>query len=124
MIWPRLFAGRPGSICTKQTANHFSAALDSHGARFLMNPNMAHFSQISAGDLLSLSSAANEEPNGPDAPDRTAWELHSYLPPEYSACPVYPSHAYALCDGVELPRGSGNHSDLPEHRTVLWKCCL
>ena len=61
------------------TANHFSAALDSHGARFLMNPNMAHFSQISAGDLLSLSSAANEEPNGPDAPDRTAWELHSYL---------------------------------------------
>jgi ribulose-5-phosphate 4-epimerase/fuculose-1-phosphate aldolase len=61
------------------TANHFSVALDEQGDRFLMNPNMAHFSQINARDLLSLSSVANEEPTGPDAPDRTAWELHSYL---------------------------------------------
>lgn len=61
------------------TANHFSVALDEQGTRFLMNPNMAHFSQIKARDLLSLSSAAGEEPTGPDAPDRTAWELHSYL---------------------------------------------
>jgi ribulose-5-phosphate 4-epimerase/fuculose-1-phosphate aldolase len=61
------------------TANHFSVALDEKGGRFLMNPNMAHFSQIKARDLLLLSSAPNEEPTGPDAPDRTAWELHSYL---------------------------------------------
>ncbi|CDX24794.1 Ribulose-5-phosphate 4-epimerase-like epimerase or aldolase [Mesorhizobium plurifarium] len=44
-----------------------------------MNPNMAHFSQIKARDLLLLSSARDEAPSGPDAPDRTAWELHSYL---------------------------------------------
>ena len=61
------------------TANHFSVALDSQGSRFLMNPNMAHFSQIRARDLLLLSSAADAEPTGPHAPDRTAWELHSYL---------------------------------------------
>ncbi len=61
------------------TANHFSVALDPEGRRFLMNPNMAHFSQIRADDLILLSSAANAEPSGPDAPDRTAWELHSYL---------------------------------------------
>jgi ribulose-5-phosphate 4-epimerase/fuculose-1-phosphate aldolase len=29
--------------------------------------------------LLLLSSAAKDEPTGPGAPDRTAWELHSYL---------------------------------------------
>lgn len=61
------------------TANHFSVALDPKGTRFLMNPNMAHFSQIGADDLLLLNSAANAELTGPDAPDRTAWELHSYL---------------------------------------------
>lgn len=61
------------------TANHFSVALDADGSRFLMNPNMAHFSEIRADDLLLLNSAANAEPTGPDAPDRTAWELHSYL---------------------------------------------
>jgi ribulose-5-phosphate 4-epimerase/fuculose-1-phosphate aldolase len=44
-----------------------------------MNPNMAHFSQIKARDLLLLSSAANEKLTGPNAPDRSAWELHSYL---------------------------------------------
>ncbi|MER8439807.1 class II aldolase/adducin family protein [Mesorhizobium sp. M1312] len=61
------------------TANHFSVALDQQGDRFLMNPNMVHFSQIKARDLLLLSSAADEEPAGPGALDRTAWELHSYL---------------------------------------------
>lgn len=61
------------------TANHFSLALDAQGSRFLMNPNMAHFSEIRADDLLLLNSAADAEPTGPDAPDRTAWELHSYL---------------------------------------------
>jgi ribulose-5-phosphate 4-epimerase/fuculose-1-phosphate aldolase len=38
-----------------------------------------YFSQMTARDLLLLSSAANEEPTGPGAPDRTAWALHSYL---------------------------------------------
>ncbi len=61
------------------TANHFSVALDPEGNRFLMNPNMAHFSEICADDLLLLQSAAGAEPKGDDAPDRTAWELHSYL---------------------------------------------
>lgn len=61
------------------TANHFSVAVDEEGGRFLMNPNMAHFSQIKARDLLLLSSSADETPTGGDAPDRTAWELHSYL---------------------------------------------
>lgn len=61
------------------TANHFSVALDPLGTQFLMNPNMAHFSQITASDLLALSSEADREPEGRDAPDRTAWELHAYL---------------------------------------------
>lgn len=61
------------------TANHFSLALDAAGSEFLMNPNMAHFSEIRADDLIKLNSAADAEPTGPDAPDKTAWELHSYL---------------------------------------------
>ena len=59
-------------------ANHFSVAADDSGTQFLMNPAGRHFSQIRASDLLLLN--ANEEPPaGKNAPDPTAWCLHSYL---------------------------------------------
>lgn len=59
-------------------ANHFSVAADESGARFLMNPAGRHFASLRASDLLLLD--ANQKPSaGKNAPDKTAWCLHSYL---------------------------------------------
>ena len=63
-------------------ANHFSVSAgdaDDSGMQFLMNPAGRHFSQICASELLLLD--ANEPPPSSDtnAPDPTAWCLHSYL---------------------------------------------
>ncbi|QDZ00153.1 hypothetical protein FQ775_07025 [Nitratireductor mangrovi] len=60
-------------------ANHFSLALDESGRRFLINPNMMHFSRIRASDLLELDADDPETMERPDAPDPTAWGLHGAL---------------------------------------------
>lgn len=60
-------------------ANHFSLAVTDSDSRFLINPNLCHFSRIRASDLLLLDpndSATMEQPN---APDPTAWGLHGAL---------------------------------------------
>ena len=58
-------------------ANHFSLSVDG-GQKFLINPNQKHFSLIKASDLLCLS--INDDPNTlKNAPDPTAWGLHSSL---------------------------------------------
>ena len=36
-------------------ANHFSLAVNSEGTKFLMNPNMWHFSRIKASSSFSLT---------------------------------------------------------------------
>lgn len=58
-------------------ANHFSAAVSEDGARFLMNRDQIHFSRVTASNLLLLDANDPETMNLPDAPDPTAWGLHS-----------------------------------------------
>ena len=58
-------------------ANHFSLAVGD-GTSFLINPNQKHFSLITASDILLLKTG--EDPfKLENAPDPTAWGLHSSL---------------------------------------------
>lgn len=65
-------------------ANHFSLVVGEGGRKFLMNPNQVHFSRIKASDLLMLDMDDPDASVGPNAPDPTAWGLHSSL---HAACP-------------------------------------
>ena len=58
-------------------ANHFSVAINNSGTRFLINPNQRHFSTIKASELLILDVDNQETMSQPNAPDPTAWGLHS-----------------------------------------------
>ena len=60
-------------------ANHFSVATSADGAQFLINPNGSHFSQIRASDLLLLDAHRADTMRQPNAPDPTAWALHSAI---------------------------------------------
>jgi ribulose-5-phosphate 4-epimerase/fuculose-1-phosphate aldolase len=60
-------------------ANHLSLAVSDDGARFLINPRGRHFATIRAGDLLLLDAHDTATLDRPDAPDPTAWHLHSRL---------------------------------------------
>jgi ribulose-5-phosphate 4-epimerase/fuculose-1-phosphate aldolase len=60
-------------------ANHFSLAVNDDGTKFLINPNMMHFSRVKASDLLEVDANDPETMNRPDAPDPTAWGLHGSL---------------------------------------------
>ena len=58
-------------------ANHFSAAVNADGTKFLMNRNQIHFSRVTASNLLELDANDPEVMKTHDAPDPTAWGLHS-----------------------------------------------
>ncbi|MDC0487183.1 class II aldolase and adducin N-terminal domain-containing protein [Amylibacter sp.] len=60
-------------------ANHFSLAINTDGSEFLINPNQMHFSKIKASDLLAIDANDPETLEGPNAPDITAWGLHSAI---------------------------------------------
>lgn len=60
-------------------ANHFSLASSDDGTRFLINPNLMHFSRVTASNLLELDANDPETLNRPGAPDATAWGLHGAL---------------------------------------------
>lgn len=60
-------------------ANHFSAAVSADGKRFLVNPRWRHFSTIKASDLLLLDADDKDTMNRPDAPDPSAWSIHSAI---------------------------------------------
>lgn len=81
-------------------ANHFSLAVDEAGTRFLINPNMMHFSRIRASDLLLIDANDPETMNRPDAPDPTAWGLHGAIhrrvPHARCAMHVHSIHATVL----------------------------
>ncbi|WP_187969755.1 class II aldolase and adducin N-terminal domain-containing protein [Aquibium microcysteis] len=81
-------------------ANHFSLAVDEAGTRFLINPNMMHFSRIRASDLLLIDADDPTTMERPDAPDPTAWGLHGALhrrvPHARCAMHVHSIHATVL----------------------------
>jgi ribulose-5-phosphate 4-epimerase/fuculose-1-phosphate aldolase len=59
-------------------ANHFSITVED-GDKFLINPNQKHFSQIKSSDILALNINEKEPFKLKNAPDPTAWGLHSSL---------------------------------------------
>ncbi|MBC6407449.1 MAG: class II aldolase/adducin family protein [Rhodobacteraceae bacterium] len=65
-------------------ANHFSLAINDAGTEFLMNPNQMYFGRIRASDLLLLDANNPDCMKGTNAPDPTAWGLHSAL---HRQCP-------------------------------------
>ena len=60
-------------------ANHFSVASSEDGRRFLVNPRWRHFARIRASDLLHLDADDHTVMQRPDAPDPSAWCIHSQL---------------------------------------------
>lgn len=60
-------------------ANHYSVVISDDGKEFLLNPKLRHFSRVKASDMVKLHIDDKEALNRPDAPDITAWYLHSQL---------------------------------------------
>lgn len=60
-------------------ANHFSLAISDDNSQFLVNPNGRHFSQIKASELLLLDSNDHSTMSKDNAPDPTAWAIHSAI---------------------------------------------
>jgi ribulose-5-phosphate 4-epimerase/fuculose-1-phosphate aldolase len=84
----------------ESVANHFSLAVDPAGTRFLMNPRGRHFSRMRASDLLLLDAGDSAALDRPDAPDPTAWYIHSRihcrLPAARCLIHLHPRYATAL----------------------------
>ncbi len=81
-------------------ANHYSAAENDDGTQFLMNRNQVHFSRVTASSLLLLDANDPDVMHTPDAPDATAWGLHSavhrHVPHARVALHVHPKYATVL----------------------------
>lgn len=60
-------------------ANHFSAATSEDGSQFLVNPRWTHFSHIKASHLLHCDANDPTVMEREDAPDPSAWGIHSAI---------------------------------------------
>ena len=87
-------------------ANHFSAAVSADGRRFLVNPRWVHWSRVRASDLLLCDADDPSTMERPDAPDPSAWSIHSALhrnlPQARVALHIHPPYATALA-GLKDP---------------------
>ena len=90
----------------ESVANHFSAAVSEDGRKFLMNPRWKHFSLIKASDLQLLDSEDDETMGREDAPDPSAWSIHSTIHANVPRARVvlhcHPTYATALA-GLKDP---------------------
>ncbi len=84
----------------ESVANHFSLAVEPGGRYFLINPRGKHFSRMRASDLILLDTEDASALDGPNAPDPTAWYIHSRI---HANCPqarcvmhLHPRYATAL----------------------------
>lgn len=91
-------------------ANHFSLAINADGSEFLINPNQMHFSKIKASDLLVIDANDPKTLEGPNAPDITAWGLHSAIHRHcpHARCamhvhPIFSTVLASLADSRLLP---------------------
>lgn len=87
-------------------ANHFSAAVSQDGRRFLVNPRWMHFSRVRASDLIEVDADDPGTMERADAPDPSAWAIHSalhrILPQARVALHLHPPYATALA-GLKDP---------------------
>ncbi len=60
-------------------SNHFSVAVSADGSRFLLSPNGRFWQRVQASDMILLDTNDPNVFSRPDAPDPTAWYLHSHL---------------------------------------------
>ena len=91
-------------------ANHFSLIVDHEQKTFLINPNQKHFSRIKASDILELNWDDKSVLSRPNAPDATAWGLHSSIHKycKHAVCALHIHSTYAtvlasLADSNLLP---------------------
>ena len=84
----------------ESVANHFSLAVEPSGRFFLINPRGRHFSRMRASDLILLDTEDASTLHRPNAPDPTAWYIHSRV---HANCPqarcimhLHPRYATAL----------------------------
>lgn len=87
-------------------ANHYSAAISADGKKFLVNPRWVHWSRVKASDLLLCDADDPSTMDRPDAPDPSAWSIHSALhrnlPQARVALHIHPPHCTALA-GLKDP---------------------
>lgn len=81
-------------------ANHFSAAVSPDGKTFLVNPRWRHFSLVKASELLLVDADDPTTMDRPDAPDPSAWAIHSAIhrnvPHARVALHLHPPYVTAL----------------------------
>ena len=81
-------------------ANNFSLAVNESGSKFLLNPIGMHFSEICASDLILIDANDTETMSQHNAPDPTAWAIHSALhrnnPQARCILHVHPKYATIL----------------------------
>jgi ribulose-5-phosphate 4-epimerase/fuculose-1-phosphate aldolase len=84
----------------ESVGNHFSVAVSTEGRHFLMNRRWRHFSMIKASDLQLLDSRDDQTLLRPDAPDPSAWcihsQLHATIPAARCVLHVHPPYATAV----------------------------
>lgn len=87
-------------------ANHFSAAISADGRKFLINPRWVHWSRVRASDLVLCDADDPKTMERADAPDPSAWSIHSALhrtlPHARVALHIHPPYATALA-GLKDP---------------------
>ncbi len=92
---------------TEGVANHFSAAVSADGKKFLVNPRWVHWSRVRASDLVLCDADDPSTMERPDAPDPSAWAIHSAihrrLPHARVALHIHPPYCTAIA-GLEDPR--------------------
>ena len=64
--------------------NHLSLSVSDDGKRFLLNPNLLHFSLIKASDLILINADDPKTMSNQNAPDPSAWGLHGSI---HRLCP-------------------------------------
>ncbi len=61
-------------------ANHYSVVMgEGDEQEILLNPKLKHFSRVKASDIVKFDLDADDVLERPDAPDISAWYLHSHL---------------------------------------------
>ncbi len=85
----------------ESVANHLSAAVSEDGRHFLMNPRWRHFADITASSLQRFDADDESVFDGADAPDPSAWTIHSEIhranPRARVVLHAHPTYATTLC---------------------------